>query len=45
MKAGKEFELLGKNVLGEVSLATPAIANGRLFLRTREALYCIGSAK
>jgi outer membrane protein assembly factor BamB len=45
VKAGKEFELLGKNVLGEVSLATPAVAGGRLFLRTREALYCIGGAK
>lgn len=45
VKAGKEFELLGKNVLGEVSLATPAVADGKLFLRTREALYCIGSAK
>lgn len=45
VKAGKEFELLGKNVLDEVSLATPAVADGRLFLRTREALYCIGRAK
>jgi len=45
VKAGQEFELLGKNALGEVSLATPAVAGGRLFLRTREALYCIGAAK
>ncbi|MEZ6143229.1 MAG: PQQ-binding-like beta-propeller repeat protein [Zavarzinella sp.] len=45
VKAGKEFELVGKNVLNEVSLATPAIANGRLFLRTREALYCISTPK
>jgi hypothetical protein len=45
VKAGKEFELLGKNVLSEVSLATPAIANGKLFLRTRDALYCIWSVK
>jgi len=45
VKAGGEFELLGKNVLGEVALATPAVADRRLFLRTREALYCIRSAK
>lgn len=45
VKAGAEFELLGKNVLGEVSLATPAVADGRLFLRTREALYCVTSKK
>jgi len=41
LKAGAEFELLGKNVLGEVALATPAVADGRLFLRTVAALYCI----
>jgi hypothetical protein len=37
--------LLAKNELKEVALATPAIADGRLFLRTREALYCVGPAK
>lgn len=41
VKAGPQFELLGKNVLGEVALATPAVADGRLFLRTAAALYCI----
>lgn len=41
VKAGAEFELLGKNPLGEVALATPAVADGRLFLRTAVALYCI----
>ena len=41
VKAGPEFELLGKNVVGEVALATPAIADGRLFLRTVSTLYCI----
>jgi YVTN family beta-propeller protein len=45
VKDGNEFELLGKNVLGEVALATPAVADGKLYLRTRDALYCIGSAK
>lgn len=41
MKAGPEFELLGKNVLGEVALATPAVADGWLFIRTAAALYCV----
>lgn len=45
VNAGSEFELLGKNVLGEVALATPAVADGRLFLRTSEALYCIEKPK
>jgi outer membrane protein assembly factor BamB len=44
VKAGAEFELLGKNPLGEVSLATPAIADGRLFIRTAAAVYCIKSS-
>jgi outer membrane protein assembly factor BamB len=39
--AGPEFKLLGKNPLGEVSLATPAVADGRLFIRTLTTLYCI----
>ncbi len=41
VKAGPEFELVGKNELGEVSLATPAVAGGRLFIRTVAALYCV----
>jgi outer membrane protein assembly factor BamB len=41
VKAGAKFELLGKNVLGEVALATPAVADGRLFVRTATNLYCI----
>ncbi len=41
VKAGPEFELLGKNALGEVALATPAVADGRLFIRTAAAVYCI----
>ena len=41
VKAGPEFELEGKNVLGEVALATPAIADGRLYIRTVTSLYCV----
>lgn len=35
------FKLLSVNQLHGVFLATPAIAGGRLFLRTNEALYCV----
>ena len=48
IKAGDRFEVLGKNSLDEMSLATPAIANGSLFIRTVTRLYRIqekGSAK
>jgi outer membrane protein assembly factor BamB len=38
-----EFNVLARNSLGEPSLATPAIADGRLFIRTRTKLYCFGA--
>jgi len=43
IQAGREFMVVGKNPLDEFTLATPAIANGRLFIRTATKLYCIGS--
>lgn len=42
VKAGREFEVLSENVMGEVLGASPAIANGRIYLRTYDALYAIG---
>jgi len=42
MKAGQQWEVLAVNDLNEEIFATPAIANGRLYVRTREALYCFG---
>ena len=41
MQAGPEFNVLGKNSLGEMSLATPAVANGSLIIRTANKLYRI----
>jgi hypothetical protein len=43
IKAGPEFEVLGKNSLGEMALATPAVAGGSLIIRTATALYRIGA--
>ena len=40
--AKPSFKLLSVNQLPGTFLATPAIAGGRLLLRTGEALYCIG---
>lgn len=37
-----EFEVLATNDLGGETLGTPAIANGRIFIRTDKALYAIG---
>jgi outer membrane protein assembly factor BamB len=45
MAAGPEFKALGKNSLGEMSLSTPAVANGGLIIRTASRLYRIGHTK
>jgi outer membrane protein assembly factor BamB len=38
---GDEFKQLAKNSLGETSHATPAIAHGRMYIRTLTHLICI----
>lgn len=42
LKSGKDFDLLGKNALGEMCWSSPALADGELYLRTVDHLYCIG---
>ena len=42
IKAGPKYELLAKNSLGEMTMATPAMAQGNLIVRTAERLYRIG---
>jgi outer membrane protein assembly factor BamB len=39
------YEELAVNDVGESMIATPAIADGRLFLRTRTRLLCIAAAR
>jgi hypothetical protein len=41
IQAGPEFEVLRKNSLDEISLATPAVAHGSLIIRTASKLYRI----
>lgn len=41
VKAGAECDLLHTNDLGELCLATPAVSQGRLLIRTATKLYCI----
>jgi outer membrane protein assembly factor BamB len=36
------YHLLAKNDMGERIRATPAVANGSLYIRTQSNLYCIG---
>ncbi len=42
VKAGKEFEIVSQNDMGEPITASPVIANGRIYLRSFNALYAIG---
>lgn len=45
LQAGPEFKRLGKNSLGEMTLASPAIANGSLVIRTASKLYRIAKGR
>ena len=42
LAAEPEFRLLARNELGEPSRATPAVADGRLYLRTESKLISLG---
>jgi len=43
VKAGPKHEILGTNSVGEPVYASPAIADGRIFIRGEKNLYCIGT--
>jgi outer membrane protein assembly factor BamB len=42
LKAGGAWEILKVNQLDDECFATPAIADRRIYIRTRSALYCFG---
>jgi ankyrin repeat protein len=42
VKAGPKFEVLAVNGLGDACLATPAISDGMMFMRTEHFLFGIG---
>jgi hypothetical protein len=44
IKAGPTHEVLGANSIGEMVLASPAISQGRIFIRGDKHLYCIGES-
>ncbi len=43
VKPGPEIDVIAENELGERCSASPAIANGRLFIRTHEHLFAISA--
>jgi len=45
LKAGAEWEVLAVNEIGDEVYATPALSDGRLYVRTRGVLYCFSVSK
>ena len=45
VKPAAKFAVIATNDLGEATYASPALSHGQIFLRTDQALYCIGPAK
>lgn len=45
IRAGDELEVLARNKLGEPIMATPAIADGRLYVRSRDHLWAFGELR
>jgi outer membrane protein assembly factor BamB len=43
LKAAGAWDVLGVNDLGEQVHATPALSDGRVYVRTRTAVYCFGA--
>jgi outer membrane protein assembly factor BamB len=42
LPSGGSIDPLAQSELGEMCFGTPAISNGRIYLRTNETLYCFG---
>jgi outer membrane protein assembly factor BamB len=45
VKAGRQFELLSKNVMGQPLMATPALSQGMLIVRGENVIYALGERK
>jgi outer membrane protein assembly factor BamB len=45
VKAGPTYEMLAKNSMGEVVMATPAVSDGIIFVRGLKNLYAVGARK
>ncbi len=45
VKAGTKFEQLAVNALDDPNYASPAISDGRIYLKGNRFLYCIGNKK
>jgi outer membrane protein assembly factor BamB len=45
VKAGPKFQVLARNEVGEMVVASPAVSNGQIFLRGQKHLFCIQEKK
>jgi outer membrane protein assembly factor BamB len=45
VKAGPKHEILGTNSVGEPVYASPAVADGKIFIRGEKNLYCVQRSK
>jgi outer membrane protein assembly factor BamB len=45
VKAGPKHEILGTNSVGEPVYASPAVADGKIFIRGEKNIYCIQQSK
>lgn len=44
LRAGGDWQVLGVNDVGEAIHATPALGDGRIYVRTHGAVYCFGAS-
>lgn len=42
VRPGEKLDVVAKNQLGEFCFASPAISDGRIYLRSEKSLYCVG---
>ena len=45
VKAGRQYELLSRNTMGQALMATPALTDGMLIVRAEDAIYALGERK
>jgi outer membrane protein assembly factor BamB len=45
VKAGRQYELLSRNTMGQPLMATPALSQGMLIIRGEKAIYAVGERK
>ena len=44
LKAAAEWEILAVDDLGDEIHATPALSEGRIYVRTHDTMYCFGAS-